>query len=43
MGDLELLPWQVNFLQFDYRVEKNPGGDQDAAECLPPDHAWFAP
>ena len=38
---LQTLPWQVNFLQFDYRVEKNPGGDK-TPRVLPPDHAWLA-
>ena len=38
---LQTLPWQVNFLQFDYRVEKNAGGAK-TPRVLPPDHAWLA-
>jgi hypothetical protein len=38
---LQTLPWQVNFLQFDYRVDKNAGGAQ-ATRLLPPDHVWLA-
>ena len=38
---LQTLPLQVNFLQFDYRVEKNAGG-ADTLRVLPPDHVWLA-
>ncbi len=38
---LQTLPWQVNFLQFDYRVEKNAGGAK-TPRVLPPDHVWLA-
>ncbi len=38
---LQTLPWQVNFLQFDYRVEQNAGGPK-ATRLLPPDHVWLA-
>ena len=38
---LQTLPWHVNFLQFDYRVDKNPGGAK-TPRVLPPDHAWLA-
>ena len=32
---LQTLPWQVNFLQFDYRSAKT-------TRFLPPDHVWLA-
>ena len=32
---LQTLPWQVNFLQFDYHADKTP-------RVLPPDHVWLA-
>lgn len=35
---LQTLPWQVNFLQFDYHVEKN----SKSPRLLPPDHVWLA-
>ena len=38
---LQTLPWQVHFLQFDYRVESNAGGPK-SPRVLPPDHAWLA-
>jgi len=38
---LQTLPWQVNFLQFDYRVDKNAGGAK-STRFLPPDHVWLA-
>ena len=38
---LQTLPMQVNFLQFDYRVEKNAGGAK-TPRVLPPDHVWLA-
>ncbi len=35
---LQTLPWQVNFLQFDY---KNSAGPK-SPRLLPPDHVWLA-
>ncbi len=36
---LQTLPWQRDFLGFDYRVQKTGGG---VRSVLPPDHVWLA-